>query len=215
MMRAALWDLDGTLVDSEHAHFTSWTDALALEGYTLTRERFLETFGRRNDATLRLLLGEDLSDTEIDRIAWAKEERYRADVRAGDAVLLPGALAWLERLDASGWRQAIVTSAPRANAETILDVLGIARFFGTIVAAEDVRIGKPDPQGFLLAASRLETAPERSVVLEDAPYGLEAGRRAGMKTVAVLTTHDRLDADVVVTDLSALPADALDRLAPN
>jgi HAD superfamily hydrolase (TIGR01509 family) len=210
--RAALWDLDGTLVDSKDAHFHSWREALAREHYDLTYERFLETFGRRNDSTLRLLLGADLPDAEIDRIANAKEEKYRADVRAGGAELLPGAADWLERLAAEGWRQAIVTSAPCQNAETLVEVLGIARYFDAIVAAEDVRVGKPDPEGFLLAASRLAAPPSRSVVLEDAPHGLEAARRAAMRSVGVLTSHASLEADLVVPSLDALPPDALDRL---
>ncbi len=211
-VHAALWDLDGTLVDSEAAHFDSWREALALEGFDLTHERFLETFGRRNDATLRLLLGDDLSLSEIDRIADAKETKYRAGVRAGAASLLPGAREWLDRLSAAGWGQAIVTSAPRANAETLVEVLDVARYFGTIVSAEDVHTGKPDPEGFLLAAARLGATPATSVILEDAPAGLEAARRAGIASVGVLTSHTNLDATVVVDRLTDLPLDTFDRL---
>jgi HAD superfamily hydrolase (TIGR01509 family) len=210
--RAALWDLDGTLVDSEEAHFGSWRDALRREGFELTRERFRDVFGRRNDATLRLLLGEDLSDAELDRIADAKESAYRAEVRRAGARLLPGAATWLDRLAANGWRQAIVSSAPGANVATLVEALDVARYFGTIVAAEDVRVGKPDPEGFLLAASRLGATPVSSVVLEDAPHGITAARRAGMRSVGVLTTHRSLDADVVVASLGDLVPDALDRL---
>lgn len=214
MTRAVLWDLDGTLVDSEAAHFRSWGEALALENYELTRDRFLETFGRRNDATLRLLLGDDITDAEIDRIGGRKEDQYRAEVREGGATLLPGAAEWLERLAADGWLQAIVSSAPRANIETLVEVLDVARYFGAVVGAEDVKVGKPDPEGFRLAAERLGAEPARCVVMEDAPYGLEAGRAAGMRTVGVLTTHSHLDADVVVDRLDALEPDALDRLVP-
>ncbi|NJP06912.1 MAG: HAD family hydrolase [Chloroflexaceae bacterium] len=80
-------------------------------------------------------------------------------------------------------------------------------FFAAIVSAEDVERGKPDPQVFLIAASRLGLAPERCVVVEDAHAGIEAGRRAGMQTIGVRTTHADLEADWAVATMADLPAD--------
>lgn len=211
-VRAVLWDLDGTIVDSEMAHFTSWRDALAPEGVALTHERFLQFFGRRNEATLKGIFGDDISDAKIERIASAKENEYRASVRAGGARLLAGVAELLATLGRDGWRQAIVSSAPRKNVETVVEALGLGGIFGATVADEDVSVGKPEPEGMLLAASRLGAEPSRCVVVEDAPAGIEAGRRAGMATVGVLTTHDDLAADVVVRRLDELDAAAFDAL---
>jgi beta-phosphoglucomutase len=116
------------------------------------------------------------------------------------------------RLHAEGWRLAIATSAPRLNLETMLDAMQMRHFFGADVAAEDVTHGKPDPEVFLLAAVRLGAEPYRSIVVEDAPTGIEAGKRAGMRTVGVSLMHTLPGADVYVGTLPELPADTFDTL---
>ena len=92
--------------------------------------------------------------------------------------------------------------------------MGIASDFQAIVSAEDVRQGKPDPEVFLLAASRLGTPPDRCVVVEDAAAGLEGGRRAGMFRIGVNRSDLRLVADLVVAPLDQLEAHAFDTLVP-
>ncbi|WP_052343876.1 HAD family hydrolase [Kallotenue papyrolyticum] len=212
--RAVLWDMDGTLLDSAEYHWLSWREALAAEGYALTREQFARTFGQRNDTILRTLFGPELSDAAIQRIGDAKEQRYRELIRERGIDLLPGARDWLARLHAAGWRQAIASSAPRLNIEAILDVLAIRPFFDALVSAEDVQRGKPDPQVFLVAAARLDVPPERCVVVEDAAAGVEAARRAGMRVIAVGTAHPPHSADLVTPSLDRLPEDAFERLIP-
>ena len=210
--RAVLWDMDGTLVDSGRLHHEAWRELMAGLGRTLSYEEFAATFGLRNDAILRRLVDPAMSDAEVARIGDEKEARYRDLVRAHGVAALPGALDWLARLAAAGWRQAIASSGPRANAAAIVDTLGLDGTFAAIVAAEDVTHGKPHPEVFLTAAARLAVPPARCVVLEDAPAGLDAGRRAGMPTVGVLSTHPHLEADVVVASLADLDPQALDRL---
>ncbi|MBA3441787.1 MAG: HAD family phosphatase [Pyrinomonadaceae bacterium] len=210
--RAVIWDLDGTLIDSTEYHWLTWRDALAAEGYSLTYDQFLAGFGKRNDVVLRSYLGEGLSLSEAGRIAEAKEGRYRELVNEHGIELLPGAAHWLARLKAEGWRQALATSAPRLNVQAVLAQLGIAENFDGIVSAEDVERGKPDLQVFLTAAAKAEVVPTRSIVVEDAPAGIEGGRRAGMRTIGVLTTHADLHADLVVHTLEELPDNAFDQL---
>ena len=210
--RAVLWDMDGTLVDSGELHFVAWQEILATLGRGLDRRVFESTFGLRNDAVLRRLVDPAIGDADIARLGNAKEERYRALVRARGVLPLPGALEWLARLAAAGWRQAIASSGPRANTEAIIDAVDFAGVFGSIIAAEDVVHGKPHPEPFLTAAARLGVLPPRCVVVEDAPPGLESGRGAGMPTIGVLSTHAALDADVVVGALTDLADDAFDRL---
>ena len=210
--RAVLWDMDGTLVDSAEYHRLSWQEPLRREGHVLTRERFLSTFGRRNDAVLRDLLGEGLADADVARIAAAKEEGYRDLVRRGGIAPLPGVTGWLTRLRAGGWRQAVASSAPRLNIATVLESLALADAFDAVAGEEDVTRGKPDPQIFLVAAGKLGVPPARCVVVEDAPAGLEAARRAGMRRIGVGTAHGALAADLVVASLADLPADAFERL---
>ena len=217
-VRAVLWDVDGTLLDSAAYHWQSWQSTLALEGFPIQWEQFAASFGQRNDAVLRGYFGADFPLSEVERIAEAKETRYRELMREGGVTLLPGVGQWLQRLHQEGWRQAIASSAPRLNVITIVEALGIGQYFEAIVSAEDVQRGKPDPQVFLVAAQKLGIPPERCVVVEDAPVGIEAGRRAGMRTIGVLSTHGQLDGEVVVRTLDELPDNAfvqlLDATAP-
>ncbi|MBS1807188.1 MAG: HAD family hydrolase [Acidobacteria bacterium] len=182
------------------------------EGFHFTHEQFVADFGKRNDEILRHRLGLDLSDEDMRRIAWVKEELYRESVRTKGIELLPGVEYWLQTLQANGWLQALGTSAPRANIVAIFDVLGINTFFAAISSSEDVTSGKPAPDVFLAAARKLEVEPENCVVIEDAPAGIEAGKRAGMKTIGVLTTHAELQADITVKSLLDLPRDYFERL---
>lgn len=210
--RAALWDMDGTLLDSAEYHWLAWRDTMAEMGFEISHEEFIATFGQRNDTILRGWISEELTAAEIARISDIKEARYRTMVKERGVVLLPGVHEWLIRLRDAGWRQAIASAAPRANVATIIEVLGLETFFGGYIGAEDVQRGKPDPQVFQAAAALLGVPAERCVVLEDAPAGVAAGRSAGMRTIGVLTSHPSLDADVTVKSLDLLPVDIFDRL---
>jgi HAD superfamily hydrolase (TIGR01509 family) len=204
--------MDGTLLDSAEYHWEAWRETLAAEGFELTYEQFVATFGQRNDTILRGWLGADLPMHEIDRIGGAKEALYRQFVRERGVQLLPGVAHWLARLHAAGWRQAVASAAPRQNVETILAVLAIEPYFGAITSAEDVQRGKPDPQVFLLAAARLGAAPARCIVVEDAPAGIEGAHRGGMRAIGVRSSHPELTADIVVDTLEDLDDNAFDRL---
>ncbi|MCC7076734.1 MAG: HAD family phosphatase [Acidimicrobiia bacterium] len=211
-LRAVLWDVDGTLVDSQEMHWEAWHEALRKAGVAVTHEQFLETFGWRNDAILAHIAGPDLSPGDVVEISEAKETAYRAAVRTHGIDLLPGAGELLAGLDAAGWRQVIASSAPRANVDTILDVTGTAATFAAVVSAEDVAHGKPDPEIFLTAAARVGVPPAGCVVVEDAPAGVEGARRAGVPCIGVRTTHDELAADIVVDSLTELSVSDLQGL---
>ena len=202
MIRALLWDLDGVVVDSGRYHYEAYRDLLSKLGRDLDQDAFRDFFGRRNDDIIRSLFG-DLSAEQISRLSAEKEEIFRSKI-ADRTKALPGALALMRRMNASGKRQAIVSSTPRANLQLILDSLGVRPLLQAIVGEEDVSLGKPDPQGFLLGAKLLETQPAECLVLEDAPAGITAAKRAGIPCIAVATTQhpDSLaDADLVVGSL--------------
>jgi len=212
MNRAVLWDMDGTLVDSAEYHWQAWRDTMSREGSPITHEQFLATFGQRNDSILQQWLGEKATPELIQRIGDAKETLYRQHVCEHGLAPLPGALEWVALLHRQGWKQAIASAAPRANVETILDVLHARRFFQAIVSAEDVRRGKPDPEVFLIAAGKLSVAPEHCIVVEDAQHGIEAARAAGMKSIGVSQNGKHLPADIVVRSLDLLGTKAFDNL---
>jgi beta-phosphoglucomutase len=210
--RAVLWDLDGTLIDSMPYHWEAWNAVLQPLGYHFSVESFKPTIGLRNEEIVRGFLKLDRLQSEIEQLVLAKEERYRSILRERGLPLLPGVEHWLTALRAAGWRQAIVTSAPRLNVAATVFATRLDRLVATIVCAEDVSRGKPDPEPFLLAAERLGVSPERCIVVEDAPAGLEGARRAGMKSIGVLTTHAALEANEVVRSLADLAEDAFSRV---
>jgi beta-phosphoglucomutase len=209
--RAVLWDLDGTLVDSEELHWLSWRDTLRPEGIELSYEQFLASFGQRNDRILSNWLGPGADPARIRRIGDDKETEYRRLAETHGLTPLPGAREWLAALRAAGWKQAIASSAPGLNVETMLRVAHLDGYLDAIVSAEDVTIGKPDPQVFLKAADALQVAPAHCIVVEDAAAGVEGARRAGMRSIGV-SKNGRLEADLSVTSLADLPPDAFDRL---
>jgi len=209
---AVLWDMDGTLIDSEEFHRISWRDALANEGMAITRGQFLSSFGQRNDSIIPQWLGAATTPARIQRIANAKEELYRDLVRKKGISPLPGVANWLRRLHEEGWLQAIASAAPHPNIEVVLEALGAAHRFQAIVSAEDVHRGKPDPEVYLTAASRVGVPPGSCVVVEDAAAGIEGARSAGMRSIGVSHNGKHLSADVVVQSLDLLDSDAFETL---
>jgi sugar-phosphatase len=197
---ALLFDNDGTLVSSLESVRRCWT-RWAHE-YGVTAEQFgrIQLHGRTAVDIAADLLPADVVPEAVARIERLEVE----DVANGGVRLLPGTREFLDSLPADRW--AVVTSATLRLAEARLEAVGIRP--KTLVAAEDVTRGKPDPEPYLLAARALGVEPSRCVVFEDAPAGLAAGRAAGMTTVALATTQGahELDADLVVKDLSALSA---------
>ncbi|HEY7326323.1 MAG TPA: HAD family phosphatase [Gemmataceae bacterium] len=182
--KAAIWDVDGTLVDTAELHFQAWQAVCREHGRDFTRNDFAATFGQRNPEIIRTLFGERFTEQEIADLGDRKEVLYRDTAKNG-VELLPGARQLVHDLHRAGFAQAIGSSAPPANLELILRLTGIARYFTAIVSSEDTERGKPDPQVFLLAADRLGVSPPRCVVFEDAVAGVEAARAGGMKCVAV------------------------------
>jgi len=212
MTRAVLWDMDGTLIDSEEFHWISWRDTMANEGIAITHEQFLSSFGQRNDSIIPRWLGAASTPERIERIANAKEERYRHLVSKNGISPLPGVALWLHRLHERGWLQAIASAAPRPNIEVVLETLAAAHYFQAIVSAEDVRKGKPDPEVYLTAASRVGASPERCIVIEDAVAGIEGARRAGMRSIGISHNGQDLGADLVVRSLDLLDSEAFETL---
>jgi len=208
-----LWDLDGVLVDTGEFHFQAWSQVLPEYGIPFTRESFQATFGMNNARILSALLGQTPAPERLAEISDRKEELFRQTIR-DRARPLPGVRVWLERLKATGARQAIASSAPPANINALIDELGLRPYFAAIVSGFDLP-GKPDPAVFLEAARLIGVPTERCVVVEDAIAGIGAAKRAGMKCIAVTTTspaHALKGADVIVERLDALPPDTFKRL---
>jgi HAD superfamily hydrolase (TIGR01509 family) len=185
----AIFDWDGVVIDSSRHHEESWNRLAREEGRTLPEGHFLKGFGMKNEAIIPGILHWTDDPAEIRRLSLRKEVLYREIIREWGLEPLPGVRPFLERLDSAGIPRVIGSSTHRLNITTSLDILGLAGFFAAIVSAEDVSLGKPDPQVFLLAAGKIDRQPSRCVVFEDAPMGIEAALAGGMKAVGVSGTH--------------------------
>jgi mannitol-1-/sugar-/sorbitol-6-phosphatase len=195
VFEAVIFDLDGTLIDSTPAVLRSW--ATWAEEYGLPPMDSVRHHGVPSAAVVRAVIPEDLHEAAMRRIS----ELEIADLQ--DIVVLPGAVEALSSIARA--KNAIATSCtlPLAQAR-----IAAARLVppSVLVTADDVTHGKPHPEPFLKAARRLGVDPERCLVVEDAPKGIEAAQAAGCFTLAVVTTTPRelLDADAVVADLSEI-----------
>ncbi len=203
----AIFDWDGVIIDSGKLHEQSWRRLAAELGKSIAPDSFIRGFGMKSARIIEEIHGWAKDPAEIARLTNRKEALYREIVGRSEIAALPGAAEWLARLREAGVPCAVASSTQRLNIDAVLARIGLQEAFCAIVSAEDVVHGKPHPEVFLKAAERLRIAPDRCVVFEDAHVGIEAGHAAGMKVVAVTTTHraDELGAaDVVVRQLDEL-----------
>jgi HAD superfamily hydrolase (TIGR01509 family) len=212
-IHAVLWDLDGVLTDSGDIHYQAWIEIFKPLGIPFTPADFRRCFGMNNATHLSQYFDPVQDAQQIQQIDIEKEALFRK-LAHGRLQLFPGVLDWLTYFKTQGIPQAVASSAPAENVEVMIAELGIGAFFEALVSGA-LFPGKPDPGVFLLAARTLGVPPEDCLVIEDAIVGVEAACRAGMKSVAVLTTSpaDALrGASLIVNRLSDLDPSRLEDL---
>jgi beta-phosphoglucomutase family hydrolase len=180
--RAYLFDCDGTIADSMPLHYKAWTKALAEYGATYEEDLFYSWGGkpvRKIIADLNEMQGLNMP---VDALAARKESFYHAQLHE-----LQGIPDVIEHIEAQHGRIpfAVVSGSRRASVVGSLTALGLLDKFDVLVCAEDYKHGKPAPDGFLLAASKLGVAPRHCLVFEDTDLGIEAATAAGMQSVLV------------------------------
>lgn len=188
MKHAFLFDMDGTIVDNMAYHHAAWFEFFHRRGQIIEKEDFLmRTSGRLSREIMRDYIHADLSAEECALLAKEKDAIYQ-ELYAPHRKTVAGFETLAELAMQSGMALAVATAAPEMNVRFTLDGLGIRHYFDTVVGAADVAHGKPEPDVFLKAAERCGVPPERCIVFEDAPLGVEAARRAGMRAVALTTS---------------------------
>jgi beta-phosphoglucomutase family hydrolase len=212
MSFGAIFDWDGVVVDSSAYHKAAW-ELLGVEiGKSLPPDHFERAFGLKNETIIPVILDWTDDNREIQRLSFRKEELYREALAKGGLSPLTGVPEFLALLRSQEVPCAVGSSTHRQNIEVALALIGLRDSFQAIVAAEDVGVGKPDPEVFLRGAEQIGLPPERCVVFEDAVAGVEAAHRGGMKAIAVTTTHpaSRLSAaDLVVDRLDQVSIQAI------
>lgn len=186
-MQAALFDLDGTLVDSERVHRAAWQSFFASRGWEVSEQTYAEHFlGRRGADTFRSLDGPWQAHDPDALLAEVLTHLAAVEL---EPEPVRGAAELIRSVHANGIPVAVVTSAVRPWVDSSLEVLGVAALLGVVVSGEDVSAGKPDPEGYLLACTRLGVEPGRVAAFEDSTSGVRAAVAAGISPViGVLTT---------------------------
>jgi beta-phosphoglucomutase len=204
-----IFDWDGVVIDSHAQHEESWGLLFQELDRPMPEGFFKRTFGMRNQQIIPMCFDFVRADdpAEIARLGDRKEVLYRDILRRDGITPLTGVVSLLREMQSLGLPRVVGSSTPRNNIETVIAMAGLGGLFDAVVCAEDVTVGKPDPQVFLKAAEKIGRVPAKCIVFEDAHVGIEAGKRAGMKVVAVATTHPietLTEADVALPDLSGV-----------
>ncbi|MGW6937702.1 HAD family hydrolase [Streptomyces xanthophaeus] len=205
MYAAALFDLDGTLIDTEPRSREAWTRLFRNNGVPYDEATIRSFAGRPGREALRDHVHGFPGRTVDDLFAEALHYTTLPDMPA--VATVPGALELVARLRASGVPVGLVTSGTKEYASGELGALGALSLFDVMVTADDVTRGKPDPEGYLASCAALGVEPSATVVFEDAPAGVAAAKAAGARCVAIAAGHDAAAlgaADLVVADLTGI-----------
>ncbi len=190
--KGVIFDLDGTMVDNMMIHHAAWKKKLAEYGLDLTMEEIKENIHGINEEILSRLFGDRFTPEEVKRISGEKEKEYRS-IFSKQLTLIPGTMDFIKSLEKRGLGMAIATAAPPENVDFIVDGLEIRQFFKTILHADDVSKGKPDPEIFIKAMDKLGLQPGECVIFEDSPTGAKAAADSGCAVVIITTTHEKED----------------------
>ncbi len=186
--KALIFDMDGTLIDNMMVHHRAWQELFLELGYTWTLEEIKELVWGKNEEIFERIFPGKFSSGEIAELSERKERRY-VEIYRPQIAMLAGLERLLMHARAKGMRLGIATAAPPLCVDFVREALVLDSYFDTIVDAQQVVRGKPHPEGYLMAASRLGVDPSECLVFEDSPVGVEAAEAAGMSAFVVLTTH--------------------------
>ncbi|MDD4876241.1 MAG: HAD family phosphatase [Dehalococcoidales bacterium] len=213
-VKAVIWDMDGIIANTALYHLKGWQIVFQNRQITYTEEEYRLNTGKRSDNIVRDILGEKITEEEINIITRTKAEAFRKLI-SQNVETYPGVIKLVTSLKEYGFKTAIASSAPMANIELITKDLKIHDYFDFIISGWDITRSKPDPEIFLLAAQNLGAEAKNCIVIEDAIVGVAACRRAGMHCIAVTNTNPREDlqgADLIIDSLEEITIDDLNTL---
>ncbi|MDB5250623.1 MAG: haloacid dehalogenase [Segetibacter sp.] len=206
-LKAVLFDLDGTLLDNNEVHLKAWKQYLKENGKEISDDDFKENIsGRTNKDAIEHVYDKKMSEEEASEFYLQKEKIYREMYKA-DIAPIAGLPEFLKELEEHNITMAIATSGITVNIDFMFEHVPIKQYFKKIISSKDIRKGKPDPEIFLKTAEAVNTPPANCIVFEDSTSGVQAGKAAGMKVVALTTTHspeELKEADLVIKDYTEL-----------
>lgn len=203
-----LFDLDGTLAQTEHLHHAAFNALLGEYGRSLDHATFLRHVSGRSNEDITAYLFPDKDGAERDRLAQDKERWFR-DLAAAGVQATPGAPALLAWARSHGVATGLVTNAPRENADLMIAVLGMNEAFDAVISAAELAHSKPHPEPYLAGLRALGVATARAVAIEDSATGIAAARAAGLEVIAMATPTTA--ASIAGSGAALVVADMTDR----
>ncbi len=188
MYKALLFDLDGTLAETDSLHLPTWVDVLRPYGIEVDEEFYRERISGRSTSKIVEDLLPDLSSGEGQKLAEVKEASFRE--RAHELEPLPGLLDFMEEGKSRCLSLALVTNAPEENVEAILLALELGEFFDEVVLSDEVGPVKPDPAPYRAALDKLGVRPKEALAFEDSTSGIASSGAAGIPTVGIASTQE-------------------------
>ncbi len=188
MLKAILFDLDGTLTNTDPLHFKIWQELLREQGVEMDHQTYkVQISGRQNPEIIEDLLPH-FSALESEQFAEYKERLFREQTDKLEP--LDGFLHFLDWVENQQLKTAVVTNAPRQNADFMLDSLKLTPRFKTVVLGEEMTAGKPDPAPYQFCLKQFNIHPSEAIVFEDSPSGIRSAIGAGIETIGVASTHE-------------------------
>ncbi|MHC4125929.1 MAG: HAD family hydrolase [Planctomycetota bacterium] len=224
MLRAVIFDFDGVITDSEILHWRTFNRVLAPYSITINQKDYYKNYLGLSDKDLfglfieRGLIKSDT--TNVDELIRQKNEIFEKLASSEDRII-EGVRSFLEMLSVNNIATAICSGALLSEIELILEGASLRDFFEVVISADQVRRGKPHPEGFLLTLEKLNqnradaVTAEQCIVIEDSHWGLQAAKAAGMHTIAITNSYDAEQlamAEKIVSHLNELSIDDLRRL---
>jgi beta-phosphoglucomutase family hydrolase len=198
--KGVIWDMDGVLVDTTPFHYQSWQKILNGIRNDFSWEEFASSFGMRNDLIIPKVFRKECTKEEIISIDAQKEAAFRK-LAKGKLKPLEGLIDLLNLLKEDGFTMAVASSGTPENVAMVIKECNLMSFFSAFTNGSEVLHSKPDPEIFLLASKKLGVSPSQCVVVEDAPAGIQGAKSAGMKCIAITSTHKKHSlgkADIIV-----------------
>ena len=187
---AIIFDMDGVLVDNKHIHRKAWVEFCKRHNCPVTEEYFDQVgFGKNNKEYLTIFFEREVTKNEVEKYGEEKEAIYRDLIRK-EIEPVDGLIPFLKEIKQSGnYKTAIASSAPRSNIDFVLEALSIHEYFNVLVDGSMVENGKPAPDIYLKTAKLLHVQTGNCLVFEDSLFGVESAGNAGMKVIALTTSH--------------------------
>lgn len=207
MIKVIIFDMDGVVVNNRIQDFKAWKRIFLEYGFNLNYKKYLSFLGMKGEEIIWKNINENIPEKEVLKIVNRKERYFVEEIEKRKLKPPKGLKKLLKGFQRANYKIGLATSAPSYKTNIILERLKIKNFFDVVVTAEEVSKGKPNPEIYLKVAEKLGVEPEKCIVIEDAPNGIEAAKNAGMKCIAITTTHkmsELKNADKIINSFKEL-----------